>query len=75
MKDFLNNVIELGDTVVACVPHGRNSGASLSQFVVEGFTPKFVKGSIPNYVGNDYPSLISPSKCVVIKKGNLCQPV
>ena len=47
-------------------------GASLSKFVVEGFTPTFVKGVVPYYNGpgnRDFgQTKISPSKCIVVNK-------
>lgn len=71
MKDFLDNVIEVGDTVVAAQGHGRNSGASLVKFVVDGFTPTMVKGTIPvcyGYPGQFCQTKITPKKCLVIQK-------
>lgn len=74
MEDFLGNTINVGDTVVACVGHGRNSGASLVKFVVTGLTPKMVKGDIPDYTGRVSKSAgqtrISADNCIVIQKGS-----
>lgn len=72
MKDYMGKEISVGDTVVAAVKHGRNSGASLQKFVVTGFTEKFVKGVIPTYTGytawNGEESRIDPKKVLVINK-------
>jgi hypothetical protein len=65
MKDFLGQDMNVGDLVVACVPHGRNSGASLVKGTVLGFTSHFVKVNIPDY--NDkkvHARNISPEKLV-----------
>lgn len=73
MRDFLGNEIEINDTVVCAVGHGRNSGASLVKFVVTGFTKTFVNGEIPDYtgyVGQFSQTKVMPGKCVVIKKGD-----
>lgn len=72
MKDFLDKEIKVGDMIVACVSHGRNSGASLTKFRVTGLTNSFVLGNIPDYNGrlSEYPKFnqtrISPSKCIII---------
>lgn len=73
MKDFLGNELSIGDTVVAAVGHGRNSGASLVKFTITGFTKCFIKGYIPNYT--EYISLteckISPDKVIKINTDQL----
>lgn len=51
MKDFLGKELNIGDSVVVAVGHGRNSGASLVKGIVEGFTDKFVKIDMPDYTG------------------------
>lgn len=68
MNDFKGNEIHVGDTVIAAVRHGRNSGASLVEFVVTGFTKTWVLGVIPSYIGYSGQGRISPDKIYVIKK-------
>jgi hypothetical protein len=71
MKDYLGNDIDVGDTIVCAVHHGRNSGASLVKCVVDGFTDKFVKAMIPDYTGHVgvfNSRMISPKKVVVVEK-------
>ena len=73
MKDFLGVDIEVGDTVIACVSHGKNSGATLVMFDVTRLTDKMVVGNIPKYHGcyvrED--AKISPEKCFVHTKKSL----
>ena len=65
MNDFLNKSLEIGDEIVACVPHGRNSGASLVKGIVIGFTNTMVRASIPSYnVKEPENRLIHPKKIV-----------
>lgn len=71
LRDFKNQIIEVGDTVIACVTHGRNSGASLVEFVVERMTENYVFGKIPSYtgyIGTFSQTKVTPSKVYVIEK-------
>ena len=71
LLDFKGQLIEVGDTVIACVTHGRNSGASLVEFVVERITENYVFGKIPSYTGyisKFSQTKITPKKVYVIEK-------
>lgn len=67
MKDFLGVELEVGDNIVACASHGRNSGATLVRGKIVGFTNEFVKVHAPYYnTSNSYEYKISPKKVIKI---------
>ena len=68
MIDFLGQELNVGDNIVACVSHGKNSGATLVKGTVTGFTKEYVRGNIPGYVHWMKPEerLISPTKVIKI---------
>jgi hypothetical protein len=43
MKDFLDQELAVGDSIVVAVNHGRNAGASLNKGTIKRFTPKRVE--------------------------------
>jgi subtilisin-like proprotein convertase family protein len=66
MKDFLDQELAIGEPIIACVPHGRNSGASLVKGEVIGFTKTMVRVRIPFYnLKMTEERLISPSKVIL----------
>lgn len=68
MKDFLDQELKVGDKIVACVPHGKNSGASLVKGEVTGFTKKMIRAKLPGYASwmKAEERLIDPSKVTKI---------
>lgn len=67
MKDYLNNKLNEGDKVVCAVPHGRNSGASLSLGTVLRFTPTMVVVECSDYTYRDFEARrFLPSKVVKV---------
>lgn len=69
MKDFLGNELNFGDKIVACVAHGKNSGASLVKGRVTGFTKQYLKAEVPSYNYQQSPveeRRICPSKVIKI---------
>lgn len=66
MKDFLGRELIIGDTIVACVPHGRNSGASLVKGTIVGFTEHFVKSQMSTYNGLNDTRKIHPEKVLKV---------
>ena len=67
MQDFLGNELDVGDKLVVCATHGRNSGATLVKATVIGFTNQFVRvvgGSYKSNRENEYK--ISPEKVIKI---------
>jgi hypothetical protein len=68
--DFTGHLIKEGDTVVACVAHGRNSGASLTKGIVTKLTEKTVFFEGGDYTGRYVRERkCSPNKCIIIEKG------
>lgn len=70
MKDFLDQELTIGDTIVACVAHGKNSGASLVKGKVTGFTKQMVRAIIPGYASwmKAEERLISPDKVILYRE-------
>ena len=71
MKDFVGNEISVGDFVVGCVAHGRNSGASLTKGHVTRITEKTVFFEAMGYTQATHTERerkIDPNKVIVISK-------
>lgn len=66
MKDFLGKELNIGDSIVACVPHGRNSGASLVEGTIVGFTEHYVKSKMTTYNGLNNTRKIHPQKVLKV---------
>ncbi len=72
MEDYLGREIEVGDEVLWAVTHYTNSGASLGQATVIGFTPQKVRVQVVSSGYSDYArdkvTLKDPKKLAVIGK-------
>lgn len=66
MEDFLGKELNIGDSIVACVPHGRNSGASLVRGTIVGFTEHYVKSKMTTYSGSNDTRKIHPEKVLKV---------
>ena len=68
MEDFNGKILKVGDSVVSCVAHGRNAGATLVTGEVIGFTKCMVRLKTTTYSGiEDKNRLIMPTKVLLVE--------